>query len=299
MSSDRQSPSLWNSSWKSPRALTDKLAAYLPQPFVLSAPPSDAPTPAQEQSKQLEDSEVQVVEHNKKTDNFSSEFERRLAQQQELAQLQQKAIEELEREIQQQEETITFQKEITNHLLMQQRAIVDRLRRQRTLSLLVLPTQSQYIDGDGETFVWMLNDFEAKRSRNAELFSPEFYSTKFSYTFRLKVRMNGSGSTNEGCMSCGVNFRPGQGDDSAKWPVDLVYTLSIIDCLGGLVESASIDTLKQTEDTVEVAFQRPDGNNELSRGWGNFITWAEHNLSDLIVNDTMQLQLHMHRSRPQ
>jgi hypothetical protein len=109
--------------------------------------------------------------------------------------------------------------------------------------------------------------------------------------------MNGERSLNQGCMSCGINFRKGAVDDLAQWPVDLVFTLSVVDISGFVVESAVIDTRTESDDTVAVAFAKPEENNELSRGWGNFFTWSEHNLSDVLVNDTMNLQLHFTRQR--
>ena len=114
--------------------------------------------------------------------------------------------------------------------------------------------------------------------------------------FRIKARMNGAGSLNEGCISCGLNFRQGENDDKARWPVDAVITLSAIDSGGRVAESATMDSLQQTDDTIEVAFQRPGEGNELSRGWGNFLCWADHG-KELLTNGGLQLLLRLHRNR--
>ncbi len=108
--------------------------------------------------------------------------------------------------------------------------------------------------------------------------------------------MNGAGSLNEGCLSCGLNFRKGEQDEKARWPVDAVITLAALDSGGRVAESAVMDSLQQTEDTIEVAFQRPSENNELSRGWGNFLCWADHG-KELLSNGSLQVQLKLHRNR--
>jgi hypothetical protein len=49
----------------------------------------------------------------------------------------------------------------------------------------MMPETAQYVDEGSETFVWLMSGIEEKRNRKAEVFSKEFTSKKFHYSFRF------------------------------------------------------------------------------------------------------------------
>lgn len=155
----------------------------------------------------------------------------------------------------------------------------------------------QFEEGSGETVVWFVKNIGQKRKDNAELYSPVFTSIPFHYTFRMKIRSNGPGMMNEGCLSCGINLRQGPKDEEAIWPFDLCFTLRAVDVLGNTVEEATIDAKQESVDVAQTAFERPSTDNMLSRGWGNFLNFSDHEDSTIITNDTLHLELHIMRHR--
>eukprot|EP00300_Choanocystis_sp_HF-7_P019708 c20409_g1_i4.p1 GENE.c20409_g1_i4~~c20409_g1_i4.p1 ORF type:complete len:157 (+),score=39.23 c20409_g1_i4:713-1183(+) len=154
-----------------------------------------------------------------------------------------------------------------------------------------MPETMQYLEGNGETFVWMVD--QPMRENNLEIYSPEFVSAAFRYTFRIKVRLNGPNSLNAGSMSCGLNLRSGPHDDEIAWPFSLTFTGRVVDVMGQVVESATTRPSLESDDSTAIAFQRPEVDNTLSRGWGNFLVFAEHNMDELLVNGKLQLELHL------
>lgn len=205
-------------------------------------------------------------------------------------------IAQLQDVIAEQEQALCDQQSLIDQLIMKQTDLFDRHRRQRTLMMQTLPEAMQYLDGEAEVFVWTIQAVDAKRTRNLEMYSPTFLSAKYHYSFRIKARMNATGTMNDGYLSCGLNFRAGEIDDKARWPVDVVISLAALDSGGRIAESAVMDSLQQTDDTIELAFQRPEPNSELSRGWGNFLCWADHG-PELLSNGGLQLQIKLHRNR--
>ena len=127
------------------------------------------------------------------------------------------------------------------------------MRRQRLIAFLCMTANTptlQHVDGDGERFHWFVKRMSSVWSQQAEIYSPTFTSSRFDYTFRLKLRANGTGSPNEGFLSCGLNLREGPQDDSATWPFNLSFEVRCVDLMGDTVESAQIHAADETEDTI-------------------------------------------------
>jgi hypothetical protein len=52
-----------------------------------------------------------------------------------------------------------------------------------------------------------------------------------------------------------------------------------------------MDTKLESETAKAMAFQRPQSINTNARGWGKLMEWAKHNIDNLILRDTLTLQL--------
>ena len=182
-------------------------------------------------------------------------------------------------------------KEQVNNVQSKLELAVDNFRK-KTDSLL-------YTELGDNTFTWKIKNFEnvltqAKSGSKIEIVSEPFYM--HGYKLKLLLYPNGNGDGYNTHLSLYVAVMKGEYDAILAWPIQKKITFTMIDQQENPAERRNV-ILEFTADPTHVQnFARPITNENIGRGYYNFVSHEELRTRRFVVDDVIFIQIQVRPS---
>jgi len=144
--------------------------------------------------------------------------------------------------------------------------------------------------------IWKINGFskikgEAKNGKNTKIESDPFYTESPGYKLKVRIYPNGHGNGKNTHLSVLIVVMKGEYDAILPWPFNKEVTVTLIDQEEDLLKRENL-VVKLTPDIDSLKyFSRPEGEENLGRGWPRFISHLKLQARSYVVDDTLFLQV--------
>ena len=151
-----------------------------------------------------------------------------------------------------------------------------------------------YSEEKCESFTWRIDGFsevlrKAKSGQKPSIESSSFY--RYGYKFKLSMCPNGDGSWENTHLSAFLTIMKGEYDATLTWPFDKKFTFTLIDQQENEYNRENI-VMSLTSDPKLRNFARPVKEENIGRGFFNFISHEKLQKRRYIVDDTIFVQVH-------
>ena len=144
-------------------------------------------------------------------------------------------------------------------------------------------------------FTWRIQNFDqslqaAKEGSKEQLNSEPFYTSPHKYKVKLSLQPNGSGAEKNTHLSVFITIMKGEYDAILPWPFLPQVTFTLIDQQEDTSQRENVVMSFKANPSLMESFVRPVGNQNLGRGYGNFVSHEKLQTRRYIVDNTIFLK---------
>ena len=144
-------------------------------------------------------------------------------------------------------------------------------------------------------FTWRIQNFDqslqaAKEGSKEQLNSEPFYTSPHKYKMKIQLYPNGNRAAKNTHLSVFLIIMKGEYDAILPWPFLPQVTFTLIDQQEDTSQRENVVMSFKANPSLMESFVRPVGNQNLGRGYGNFVSHEKLQTRRYIVDNTIFLK---------